>query len=161
MRVRSTHWGRAYRPAPNEVGRERSATRTPASGGGRRRGGGGSRRRVRPRVVEREQLLPVDRHVPRGFNAQPDLAPVDVHDRDADVVPDVNLFPELPAENQHFASLLLATRAVAVAECLRKHTPRPPAEAGGSRRFLSGLSPHPPVPRAIVLPSRASVTKRP
>src|SRR5436305_738185 len=63
---------------------------------------------VRLSVFQRQQLLPVDRHVARRFDAQADFAPVGVNDRDADVFTDVDLLPELSAEDQHVATLLRA-----------------------------------------------------
>src|SRR5262245_41534065 len=53
------------------------------------------------RGVQREQLLPVDRHVARGLDAQADFAPVDVDHGDADVFADVDLFAQFAAEYQH------------------------------------------------------------
>src|SRR5262245_33523208 len=86
--------------------RARGTHRRPDPASGR---GGGRCGSVWRRMVERQLLLPVDRHVARGFDPEADLAAIDVHHRDADIVADVDLFPELAAENQHFASLLLAT----------------------------------------------------
>src|SRR5262249_49366471 len=58
--------------------------------------------------LQRQQLLPVDRNVARGFDAQTNLASVDVHDRDADIIADVDLLTEFPTEDQHLATLLRA-----------------------------------------------------
>src|SRR5689334_13803908 len=60
-----------------------------------------ARLRLDARGVQREQLLPVDGHVPGGLDPQPDLAAVDVHHGDADVFADVNLFAQFAAEYQH------------------------------------------------------------
>src|SRR5438105_18463 len=57
------------------------------------------RLRIIPLLVQGQKLLTVNGHVARRFDPQTDLAAVDVHDRDADVVPDENLFSELPTEN--------------------------------------------------------------
>src|SRR5437868_7153669 len=65
---------------------------------GRRRGRGGGAFAGR---LERQQLLAVDGHVARGVDAEANLAPVDVHDGDTDVVTDVDFFTELAAEDQH------------------------------------------------------------
>jgi hypothetical protein len=40
----------------------------------------------------------------RGFNAQADFATVDIHDRDADLLTDMDLFTQFPAQYQHIAS---------------------------------------------------------
>src|SRR5262249_36921726 len=69
----------------------------PSAGDGR---GVGARGRGLP-VLQGQQLLPVDGDVPGRLDAQADLAPVDVDDRDADVLADVDLFSELAAEDQH------------------------------------------------------------
>ncbi len=45
-----------------------------------------------------QQLLTVDRHVPRSFDPKADLAAVDVDHRNTDVISDKNLFPELATE---------------------------------------------------------------
>ena len=60
------------------------------------------------RVLQRQQLLTVDRHVSRRLDAQPDLAPVDVHHGDADIFADVNLLTQFAAQDQHVATLLRA-----------------------------------------------------
>jgi hypothetical protein len=67
-------------------------------------GESGDWRRIRVRLpfgfllVERKQFLAVNRDIPRSFDPKADLAAVDVHNRDADIVSDVNLFPELATE---------------------------------------------------------------
>src|SRR5476651_535746 len=57
-------------------------------------------------LVQRQQFLPVNGHIARRLDAQTDLAPIDVNDRDTDIVADENLLPEFPAEYEHVASLL-------------------------------------------------------
>src|SRR5436190_24277045 len=92
----------------------RTARRAPAAAGELRAAAGSGDRHGRGRgvrlrrVVQRQELLAVDRHVPGRFDAQPNLAPIDVHDRDADVVADEDFFAELTAEDQHVATLLRA-----------------------------------------------------
>ena len=66
--------------------------------------------RVSGDLVRCEKLLAEDGHVPRRLDAKSDLSTVDVDDRNADVVADVNLLPKLPAEDQHVAALPLAWR---------------------------------------------------
>lgn len=46
------------------------------------------------RIADRQQLFAVDRHTLRRFDAQPNLAAVDVNDLDCDVVANGDLFPE-------------------------------------------------------------------
>src|SRR5262245_38881071 len=46
-----------------------------------------------------EQFLSEDRHVAGRFNAETNLAAVNIHDCDADVFADHNLFTELTAED--------------------------------------------------------------
>src|SRR5438132_243103 len=65
---------------------------------------------ARRRPLQGQQLLPVDGHVARRLDAEADLTAVDVHDRDADVLPDINLLAEFSAEHQHIASLLRANQ---------------------------------------------------
>ena len=48
------------------------------------------------------QFLLVDLHIRRGFNAESDLIPVDLDDRQDDVVSDKNLLTDFPAEDKHF-----------------------------------------------------------
>src|SRR5262249_53579121 len=59
-------------------------------------------------VLQRQEFLAEDRHVTGGLDAEADLAAVDVHDGDADVVADDDLFAELTTEDQHVATLLRA-----------------------------------------------------
>src|SRR5262249_42172855 len=73
---------------------------------------------------------PVDRHVPRGLDPQADLAAVDVHDGNADVVADVNLFAQFAAQDQHLATLLRAKQWLACTSILLHST----MEAVSSRR---------------------------
>ena len=74
-------------------------------------GESGNWRRIRVRLpfgfllVQRKQFLAVDGDIPRSFDPKADLAAVDVHNRDADIVSDVNLFPEFATEYQHGATL--------------------------------------------------------
>src|SRR5437773_4989367 len=75
----------------------------------------------RPGRVQRQQLLPIDRHVTGRFDPKPNLAAVNVHHGDADVVADENLFAKLAAEDQHVAALLRAR--LSVLACLYS-TPR-------------------------------------
>jgi hypothetical protein len=49
-------------------------------------------------LMQREQLLPIDGHIARSFDTQTDLATINIYDRDADIIADVNLFPELATE---------------------------------------------------------------
>ena len=50
-------------------------------------------------LVQRKEFLSVDRYVARRLDTQPNLAAVDVHDGDADVVADEDLFAQLPTED--------------------------------------------------------------
>src|SRR5262245_24512549 len=65
-------------------------------------------RRVRLVILQRQQFLPVDRHVTRCLDPQADLASIDVHDGDADVVTDVDLLTQFATQDQHLATLLRA-----------------------------------------------------
>src|SRR5207244_3209767 len=56
-------------------------------------------------LVQREQFLPVNRHVARGLDPQANLAAIDIHNGDTDVIADVDLFPELTTEYEHGATL--------------------------------------------------------
>src|SRR5437763_16811840 len=62
-----------------------------------------------------DQLLADNRHIARCFNSKANLAPIDVHHRDANVVVDVDLFTQLAAQYQHFATLLRASSLIAAA----------------------------------------------
>jgi hypothetical protein len=50
-------------------------------------------------LVQREKFLAINRDVAWCLDAQADLPPVNVDNRDADVIPDVNFLPELTTEN--------------------------------------------------------------
>jgi hypothetical protein len=52
-------------------------------------------------VVEGQQLLPVDRDLPGGGDADADLVAVDVDDRDPDVVADADLLTDLAGQDEH------------------------------------------------------------
>src|SRR5687767_4763219 len=86
------------------MGEERSAVR---SGGGRGGTRGGAGRCARGRVgsrlllVQRQQLLPVDGYVAGSFDTESNLAAINVHHGNADVVPDETLLAQLAAENEH------------------------------------------------------------
>ena len=69
----------------------------------RRKSGG--RGGLAGRGFEGEKLLAKDRHVPRRLNTEADFAPVDVHDGNADIFPDENLFAKLSAQDEHVATL--------------------------------------------------------
>jgi hypothetical protein len=56
-------------------------------------------------LVQGEEFLAINGNVSWCLNTQTNLATVDVHDRDTDVVADVDLFPEFATENQHGATL--------------------------------------------------------
>ena len=63
----------------------------------------------RPGVVALDRLvdlLPVDRNLLRGFNAQTDLVTPNVYNRDHDLVSDHDRFVALPGQNQHRTLLL-------------------------------------------------------
>lgn len=49
-------------------------------------------------LMQREQLLPINRHIARSFDTKSDLAAVDINYGDADVIANENLFPELATE---------------------------------------------------------------
>ena len=71
----------------------------------------GDRRGIRGRsfaALEREKFLSIDRDVARCLDAKANLAAVDIHDGDADVIPDENLFTEFTTQDQHLATLLPA-----------------------------------------------------
>jgi hypothetical protein len=51
--------------------------------------------------VKRQELLAVDGDIARGLDAETNLSAIDVHYRDADIVSDVDLFPELTTEYEH------------------------------------------------------------
>jgi hypothetical protein len=55
-------------------------------------------------VMEREQFLTVDRHFAGRFDTQADFTAVDVHNRDTDVVADVDFLAQFTTEYQHGAS---------------------------------------------------------
>src|SRR5262249_15095834 len=55
-----------------------------------------------------QKLLAVDGHVAGGLDTQADLPTVDVNDRDANIVADIDLFAEFSAQDQHVATLLRA-----------------------------------------------------
>src|SRR5437763_1022876 len=71
----------------------------------------------------REQFLAENGDVARCFDSQPDFAPIDIDDGDADVVVDVDLLAEFPAQYQHVATLLRALSDTAAA-ILRHDPPR-------------------------------------
>src|SRR5579871_3280776 len=52
-------------------------------------------------LVERQDLLAIDRDVARRLDADPDLIAVDLHDRDHDAIPDHDLLVHLAAQDQH------------------------------------------------------------
>src|SRR5207237_9289659 len=63
------------------------------------------RRRLSGRLwLKRKQFLPEDRNIARRLNAQANLAPVDVHHGDPNVVSNANLLAELSAQHQHDAA---------------------------------------------------------
>src|SRR5262249_33341277 len=55
-----------------------------------------------------QKLLAVDGHVAGGLDTQADLPTVDVNDRDANIVADIDLFAKFSAQDQHVATLLRA-----------------------------------------------------
>jgi hypothetical protein len=55
-----------------------------------------------------QEFLTEDRHVARGFDPQANLAAIDIDNRNADIVVDVDLLTQFSAEHQHFATLLRA-----------------------------------------------------
>src|SRR5947207_12568905 len=59
-----------------------------------------------------QKFLPEDRHFAGGLDSQADFTPVNVNDRDADILTDLNLFSNFPTEYQHVATLLCATPCV-------------------------------------------------
>src|SRR5690242_8847086 len=60
-------------------------------------------------LVQRQQFLAENGHLTGSFDPQANLAPVDVHDRDANIFVDINLFAKFSAQNQHIATLLRAS----------------------------------------------------
>ena len=44
-------------------------------------------------LMQREQLLAINRHIAWSFDAQADLATIDIDNRDTDIIADENLFP--------------------------------------------------------------------
>src|SRR5206468_16566 len=69
---------------------------------------GGVRRR-RSGSLFLQELLPENRHLAWGLDAQTDLAPVDIDHRDADVFADVDFLTQLAAQDKHVATLLRAS----------------------------------------------------
>ncbi len=59
-----------------------------------------------------QKLLPEDRHFARGLDSQADFTPINVNDRDADILTDLNLFSKFPTKYQHVATLLCAKPCV-------------------------------------------------
>jgi hypothetical protein len=49
-------------------------------------------------LVQREQFLAINRHITWCFDAETDLAAIDIDHRDTDVIANENLFPELATE---------------------------------------------------------------
>src|SRR5262245_34687738 len=77
-------------------------------------------------AFEGQQLLPVDRHVPGGLDAEADFAAVDVDNGDADVIADVNLFAEFSAQDQHGVATLLRAWSWCTSCCnCTSRSPRP------------------------------------
>lgn len=64
-------------------------------------------------LAQWKKLLPVNGNITRGFNTQANLAPVDIHDRDANILAYENLLAEFSAEYQHVATLLQARQRCA------------------------------------------------
>src|SRR6516162_6093063 len=58
--------------------------------------------------LQGQKLLAVDRDVTRRLDPQANFTPINIDDRNADVIADVDLFSELTAEDQHVATLLRA-----------------------------------------------------
>src|SRR5579872_1190618 len=71
----------------------------------RRSGGAGRAALV---ALQRQQFLPVDGNVTRCFDAQTNLASVDIDDRNADVLANIDFLTKFAAEDQHLATLLRA-----------------------------------------------------
>jgi hypothetical protein len=69
-------------------------------------GGNNQGRRRRDFFLVRQQFLPKNRHFPRRFDAEPNLAAIDIDHGDANVIVDYDFFAQLATENQHGASLL-------------------------------------------------------
>jgi hypothetical protein len=59
-------------------------------------------------LIQGKQLLTIDWYVSRSFDTQSDLTSIDIDYGNADVIPDVDLFAEFSAQNEHFATLLRA-----------------------------------------------------
>jgi len=81
----------------------------------------GSGRRDGVGRLEREQLLPVNGDIAGCLDAQPDLAAINVHDGDTDILTDENLLTQFPAENQHDVALPISQPVV---NFLPNSTPR-------------------------------------
>ena len=75
-----------------------------------------------------EELLSVNWHIARRFDAEADLAAIDVHNGNADIIADKNLLSQFSTEDEHFATLRCAR-----SECPSrgKTTPRSVCQAGG------------------------------
>jgi hypothetical protein len=50
-------------------------------------------------MIQGQEFLPVYGHIPRGFDAQADLASVDVYNGDTDVIANVDLLSELTRQD--------------------------------------------------------------
>ncbi len=68
-------------------------------------------------LIQRQELLSIDWYVAGRLDAEANLASIDIHNCDANVVADENLFPKFPAEHEHVASLLRAWLGSCVARC--------------------------------------------
>src|ERR1700687_3346889 len=84
-----------------------------------RRGGCSSRRCV---GLEWKQLLSKNRNLTWCFNSQPNLAPVDVHDGNADIFANTDLFTQFTTQHQHVATLLFASPSLLPAKIVRHGT---------------------------------------
>src|SRR2546425_128534 len=80
-----------------------------------------------------QELLAEDRHVAWRLDAQADLSTINIDNRNADIVVDVDLFTQLAAQYQHFASLLQASPWWSLPNCIPQFVRAGQPSAGLSR----------------------------
>src|SRR5262249_16266343 len=82
-----------------------------------------------------QQFLAENRDFTRRLDAQPNLAPVNIDDSDADIIADIDFFTQFAAQYQHVAFLLRARRRYMITAQLG---PTPPVWEGDHAFFCGG-----------------------
>jgi len=67
--------------------------------------------------------MAIDGYIPGSLDSQTDFSSIDIHDGDADLIADVDFFPQLSAKDKHTRHPPEAMPSQGA--CLGKHTPVP------------------------------------